>query len=47
MFKNIQLVYYRIYIFCRRYLIIKKKPNSENVPPQIHEFERRLCAQTQ
>ena len=36
-----------LHIFCRRYLIIKKKNYSENVPTQIHEFERRLCAQTQ
>jgi len=23
------------------------KTDSENVPTQIHDFERRLCAQTQ
>jgi len=36
-----------VYIFCRRYLIIKKKKNSENVFTQKYDFERRLCAQTQ
>ena len=43
------LVYYRIFtiFFRRRYLITLKKPNSENLPTQIHEDERRLCAQTQ
>ena len=34
------------FIFRRRYLIIKKN-NSENVPTQILNFERRLCTQTQ
>jgi len=33
-------------IFRRRYLMIKKT-DSENEPTQIHDFERRLCAQTQ
>ena len=33
-------------IFRRRYLIIKKT-DSENVSTQIHDFECRLCAQTQ
>ena len=30
------------FIFRRRYLIIKKN-DTENVPTQIHGFERRLC----
>ena len=30
--------------YFRRYLVIKK--NSQNVPTQIDDFERRLCAQT-
>ena len=34
------------FIFRRRYLIIKKT-DSENFPTQIHDFERRLCPQTQ
>ena len=32
-------------IFCRRYFI--KKIDSENVPTQFHDFELRICAQTQ
>ena len=32
------------YIFRRRYL---KKADSEKGPTQIHDFERRLCTQTQ
>ena len=34
------------FIFHRRYLIFIFT-GSENVPTQIHDFERRLCAQTQ
>ena len=42
----ISLMYNFYFIFRRRYLIIKKT-DSENVPTQIHDFERRLCTQTQ
>ncbi len=47
MFLTIYLAYFKIFtiIFSRRDLIIKKK-DSENVPTQIHDYERRLCSQT-
>ena len=34
-----------IYIFCRRYLIIKKKPIlNENIPTKIHDsWKRFIC----
>ena len=34
-------------MFRRCNLIKKKKNDSENVPTQIRDFERRLCTQTQ
>ena len=46
MFHLISLLYNFYYIFRRSYLMIKKKTDSENVPTQIHDFERRLCTQT-
>ena len=42
----ISLLYNVFFIFCRRYLIIQKS-DSKNVPSKLHDFERRLCTQTQ
>ena len=42
----ISLLYNFCFNFRRRYLIIKKT-DSENIPNQIHDFERRLCTKTQ
>ena len=43
MFLTIKLVYCKIFTFFNNF----EKTDSENGPTQNHDFERRLCTQTQ
>ena len=46
-FLKLRFIYLQIVILKNPLIAIKLKGNTENVPTQIHAFERGLCTQTQ
>ena len=47
LFLKLRFIYLQIVILKNPLIAIKLKGNTENVPTQIHAFERGLCTQTQ